>query len=175
MGRVGRAAAGFEAPAGSVPATPEWLPSYTGQDFTQAWRMAVGDTEFEVVALTYIRQGPQKKLIYFSNRLADERQVAHNGVVRMQDGAVVNTAFVNVRGWRKVWWYWWVDGDSSTSALRTKLLQLKALISGDPSSALIAVSTPCHELECRDQPMLADEAIGPVLNMLQGLRPAQAR
>jgi len=158
--RRGHAEHGFATPSGAMPVstTMVWLPQYTGQDLTQAWRIAANGENYELVALTYLEQRTDKKLIYFSNRIADEDSVREVGRIEVAPGFSVNTAVIYQQGWRQVWWFWWVDGRESTGALTTKLLQLRAMLFGDPSSALIALSMRCEASGCRAmQPSILSE------------------
>jgi exosortase len=146
--RRGTLTHGFASPAGGVAQAPGWLPKYSGQDVTQNWRFDVGGRPLELLALTFVEQRADKKLIYYSNVIAGEHALRAAGRVEITPDFAVNTAVVNGGGLRVVWWYWWVDGAVSTSPLKTKLLQLRAMLTGDPSAALIALSTRCQRSDC---------------------------
>lgn len=149
--RRGRAIAGFSGPAGAISSMPSWLPEYRSHDVAQSWKMVVAGRDFELTALTFVEQGAEKKLIYYSNVIAREHALRNMGLVSVAPGFDVNAAVVNGgSAARAVWWYWWVDGAVSISPLKTKLLQLQAILFGDPSAALIAISTStrCDRSDC---------------------------
>jgi EpsI family protein len=146
--RRGAMISGFADPTGGIAQAPGWLPQYSGQDVTQSWRFTLDGRPLELLALTFVEQRPDKKLIYYSNVIAGEHALRASGRVEVAPDFAVNTAVVNGGGLRAVWWYWWVDGAVSTSPLKTKLLQLRAMLTGDPSAALIALSTPCQRSDC---------------------------
>lgn len=172
--RRGKATYGFSAPDRALPVMPDgaWLPQYSGQDVTQAWRVMRQGSEYEVLALMYVEQRNDKKLIYYSNRIADEYAVMATGTMPVAPGFAVNTAVVrNGEGGRLVWWFWWVDGAVSTSALHTKLLQLRAMLFGDPSAALLAVTLACPERDCRKTQTQVESGALQLLAELRSLRP----
>jgi len=148
--RRGSAAAGFAGPAAAVAVQPSWLPQYRGYDVAQAWRTKLGGRDAELVALTYIEQRADKKLIYYSNVIAGEYALRPLDRVSIAPDFEVNVSVVHDTASRIVWWYWWVDGATATSPLATKLLQLRAMLAGDPSAALIALSLPCNRSECAE-------------------------
>ncbi len=169
--RRGMAEHGFTAPAGALPlpVAKAWLPTYAGHDVAQAWQLMRGGVVYEVVALTYIEQRNDKKLIYYSNRIADEHALLDSGYLSVAPGFGVNTTLVQGNPARLVWWYWWVDGSVSTGALNTKLLQLRAMLVGDPSAALVAVSVACGD-ECAAVQAQASEDVLQLLGELRDLR-----
>ncbi|MFT3929924.1 MAG: exosortase/archaeosortase family protein [Spongiibacteraceae bacterium] len=169
-GRRGAAHYGFAMPAGGVPlaVVDAWLPAYSGQDITQAWQVSRAGVNYEVVALTYIEQHADKKLIYFSNRIAEEKFVLASGQLAVEQGFAVKEALLRINGsQRLVWWYWWVDGETSISPLKTKLLQLRAVLFGDPSAAVITVMLNC-ESDCRVEQ--ARSNVAPLLSELRRAR-----
>ena len=168
-GRHGAAKEGFTTPAGAFPAIGAWLPAYAGQDVTQVWQVVRDGVVYQVAALTYNEQHNEKKLIYYSNRIADERAIQSTGYVNLAPGFGVNTAVVRGNGTRMVWWYWWVDGAVSTGSLKTKLLQLRAMLIGDPSAALIAVTVVCGK-DCASVQAQPPESLVQLLNELRVLR-----
>src|SRR5690606_3851975 len=171
--RRGSASAGLQAPVGAVPVPASWLPAYTGQDVTQAWRKSANGDTYDIVALTYLEQRADKKLIYYSNVIAEEEVLRPLGRLAVAPGFDVNVAMVGGDSPRLVWWYWWVDGSTSVSALKTKLLQLKATLLGDPSAALIAVSKPCGISGCTQQGLSPDDDLRQILLELRQLQAAR--
>lgn len=145
--RSGNAATGFDLPYAQDP-NPRWQPAYVGYDLLQSWRVEKGRSTFDLTALIYTEQTQTKKLIYYSNRVADAEQVKETSYVGPISGSMLNASVIKGREWRVVWWFYWVDGALTNSALQTKLLQLKAMLFGDPSAALIAFSMPCRESGC---------------------------
>lgn len=145
----GSAMKGIEVPLAATQAPAQWLAEYHGHDVVQTWRVPMDGRVFELTAMTYVEQRADKKLIYYSNRIAGEGRSRYAGRVELAPGYLVNTALLDDGGRRQVWWFWWVDGSTSTSALRTKLLQLRAMLLGDPSAALITLSAPCdNQADC---------------------------
>ncbi|EEF22692.1 conserved hypothetical protein [Ricinus communis] len=146
--RRGAAVAGFIDPPMAVRSTALWSPAYAGQDVTQSWRVDTYGGAYELSLLTFVEERAEKKLIYFSNRIADADRVHELGRFEVEPGFFVRATEVKVPRPRWVWWFWWVDGKVATSALKTKLLQLKARVAGDPSAALMTVSRECPLLGC---------------------------
>jgi exosortase len=171
--RRGAASAGLQLPVAGVAAKAQWLPEYSGQDVMQVWRVPLGPRLFDVTALTYIEQRADKKLIYYSNRIAAEGKTSNAGHIELAPGFAVNTLLLNEGGARQVWWFWWVDGGTSTGALRTKLLQLKAMLVGDPSAALIVVTARCARTECARTLAEPDAATQQLLLALRDTRIAR--
>jgi hypothetical protein len=171
--RHGAASAGLELPVAGKPATALWMPEYTGQDRVQTWRLPVGARVFDLTALTYVEQLTDKKLIYYSNRIADDKRIRYAGHVDLASGFAVNTALLDADVTRQVWWFWWVDGSTSTSALRTKLLQLQAMLFGDPSAALIVLSARCTQTDCRQALVEPDTATRELLLALRAIKVAR--
>lgn len=167
--RRGLAERGFAAPISAVEIVPGWFPRYSGQDVTQAWRARVGERDFDIITLTYLEQRVDKKLIYYSNRIAAENAEHPRGQLMVEPDFSVNVTLVNGGTQRLVWWFWWVDGATSTNPLKTKLLQLRAMLVGDPSAALIAVSTACHG-DCEN---LVEQLRPSVVPLLASLRKMQ--
>jgi EpsI family protein len=146
--RRGSATSGFAGPAGAAAITPSWMPSYRGQDVVQSWKMNIAGRNVELTALTFVEQRSDKKMIYYSNVIAAERSLRSGEQIAIAPGFAVNAAIVKTKSARVVWWYWWVDGAVATSPLKTKLLQLRAMLLGDPSAAVIALSIPCGAEDC---------------------------
>jgi hypothetical protein len=172
--RRGLAEQGFVTPPNAFPMpvnAATWLPRYSGQDTTQAWRIRRDGDEYDVAALVYVEQRLNKKLIYFSNRIADEYALRDSGQLTVAPGFAVNTAIVFEKGWRLIWWFWWVDGATSTNAFETKLLQLRAMLFGDPSAALITVSTACSDDGCQKTKARTQADIAALLMDIRQLQP----
>lgn len=157
--------AGFAIPQTAIAIRPSWLPHYQGQGFTQAFSITNEAGSYEILALTYIHQRFDKKLISYDNYIADEEHLREMGRVAIDPDFTVNTAVVHNGSSRVVWWFWWVDGKTSASALKTKLLQLTAMLMGDPSASLVLLSSPCLPADCA----AAAELTAPVRQLLRNL------
>ena len=141
----------------------------------QAWRQPsghAGSSAYDAIALTYVRQGRDKKLIYYDNTIATEDQLQGSGQRSADDGFAVNVAVVGRRDWRVVWWFWWVDGRTATSALKTKLMQVRAMLFGDPSAALMLVTATCTSPRCERE--FNGEPPWSLLRQLRDLQPLNA-
>lgn len=166
--RSGSAVAGLARPQLSVPLKEGWLPHYTGYDVEQRWFVLRDGMAYEVAALTYLQQRRDKKLIFHSNRIADEFDTLRAGRVELH-GLAVNRAVIvdGAGGTRAVWWFYRVDGRVVADALQVKLRQLHAMLAGDPSAQLVTVSRPCDERDCAAE--LKDEAGSTLPALLQEL------
>jgi len=146
--RRGTANAGFAGLPGAASIVPSWLPGYRGQDVTQSWKISAAGHIFELTTLTYIEQRADKKLIFYDNVIGAENTLIKQEQISVSSGFSANTVIIKHQPTRAVWWYWRVDGRTSASALKTKLQQLRALLFGDPSAALVVLSTPCWHEDC---------------------------
>lgn len=149
MHRAGSAHAGFAAPVHAESIVPTFRPEYAGYDVEQAWQLVDSGASYELLAFTYLYQEKEKKLIYYRNVIADADNL--HSVARLVTGhdVSVNFAIVGGREWHLVWWYYWIDGSVTASPMRAKLLQLKAMLFGDPSAALITLSRSCVLAGCQ--------------------------
>lgn len=158
--RVDTAEAGLPSPQGApwVGATPSWTADYVGFDAQQSWRTRLQGRAAELVALTWMSQEQDRKLIYYRNRLAERR----NLVAELEPAVIgeirVNRAVVRSgAGTRMVWWFYLVGDATATGALESKLKQLPAYLSGDTRAALITLSISCTSRRCEAEQQ--DEAL----------------
>lgn len=129
--------------AGSARAiTPEFMPRYSGYDIRQAWEVVSAHGRYELLALIYTQQKENKKLIYYDNVIAADLQIKAMGDFQVGPHRL-KYAVINGAQPRIVWWYYWVDGEITSSPMRAKLFQAKATLLGDPSAALIVLSQRC--------------------------------
>jgi len=149
--RRGSAVLGFQATERAQQIVPQWLPNYSGYDIAQGWRLEDDSHDYELVALTYLSQKRDKKLIYYSNVLAKESFISSASKSAIESGDIVNVTIIHDGKWRIVWWQYWVDGVFVTSTWQVKLLQLKTTLFGDPVAAFVAVSTVCKQPDCHDE------------------------
>lgn len=126
---------------------PGFTPHYSGYDARQSWELIDNGNRYELSALMYTHQQGKKKLIYYDNVIAPDTQLGAIGSVRVGERAI-KFAVVNAVPQRIVWWYYWIDGVVTTSPLRAKLYQLRAVFFGDPSAALIVLSQRCDDAGC---------------------------
>ena len=162
-GRVG-SLRGFNAPANAIAARSGWLPDYRGQDVTQQWTLFDAGRNYQLATLIYTQQTAEKKLIYYRNVIAPEAQLKREGHIVVEGDFAVRSAVIRDNTWRAVWWFWWVDNHTSTRSIFTKLRQLQAMLLGDPSAALIAVTTECRRAGCEE------ELNEPPIQLLQRMR-----
>jgi len=154
LNREGSAHAGLSVEGGAQAITPSFKPHYAGYDREQAWLVSDESGNYELLALTYLRQSPDKKLIYYNNVIADEVHLQSSAKFTTPTGHEINVSTVQDNStasgpeWRVVWWYYWVDGRVVTSPQKTKLYQLRSALLGDPTSALITLSRTCNEPSC---------------------------
>ena len=154
--RAGEPVQAFAAPAGALPGSGGWLPHYEGYELAQRWRVVDGSAIYDIVALSYPGYGApgaaaNRKLIYYANRIADPQVVRSSGAVRIDGAVVLNETVIRegIGGDRIVWWLYRIDDSSSTSAVTTKLLQLRSELIGDRQAALLAISRLCGSGECQ--------------------------
>jgi exosortase A len=128
-----------------------WQPIYGGNDLEFITSFVPGSSNSRAVdvAIEYygrIREG--RSLVAATNSLWDDaiwhQTESRNVSARIGSEplqlreAVVSSAF----GKRLVWSTYWMDGRFTTSGVMIKLLQLKTILTGNESAALIALSTP---------------------------------
>jgi exosortase len=148
--RPAEPARAFVAPAGALPKGDGWLPRYSGYDLAQTWRLLESGTAYDVVALTYVNQTAKRKLVYYTNHIADRREIRASGQLRIDGAAVLNETVIHagIGGDRIVWWLYRVDGATTASAVTARLLQLRAELTGERDAAFIAVSRLCSASGC---------------------------
>lgn len=138
------------APPSSVEFAPEWTPHYTGFDEQQAWRMSADGNNYEILMLTYTRQTDNKKLIYFSNRIAEEGQIITPTTTAVIDQMRINKTVIVAGSRRVVWWFYLIDNQVVTSGIAAKWHQLIGLLRGNQRASLVAVSARCVASDCGD-------------------------
>jgi exosortase A len=129
-------------------ATGDWQPEFHGADITALRGYRAGNRAVELYLAYYARQGEDKKLVGFANRLAgakDGEISNRSSVTLMLDGETVPAAmteFSSRTHKRVVLSVYWVDGRFVANLLEAKLLQAKAeLLGGQRAAAVIALST----------------------------------
>lgn len=127
----------------------DWRPEVHGADrqFLQTFRGPDDATVTRFVAL-YRLHTTGNRLTSTGNWVADPRQwrTAEQGQARLMLGgkqvSVTATEIVGRGGRRLVWSFYVVDGRIATGLLEAKLLQLRAVLSGNrPVGAFVAVAT----------------------------------
>ncbi len=152
-----------------------WLPSYTGYDLRQAWTWEATGYSVELTALTYFEQHRGKKLIYFSNRIADPELMDDTQTIAITADFSVNRVAVDTdKGARLVWWFYLIDGHTATDAYAAKWLQFRAALQGQPRAALVAISVPCRLRGCaveleQLEPENERQLLSAIPSRLQGL------
>jgi len=132
-----------------TPRSNVWLADYKGYDSAQSTNVIAGGRQYELTLLTYLEQRQGKELIYYRNILADERFIDSQLPVTLGERQVLNQSIVKApEGGRLVWWGYRVAGYYTDSAIMAKLLQLPALLKGDPVASLITLSTKCGSVNC---------------------------
>jgi hypothetical protein len=174
MHRVGSARAGLAMPGKAQSAAPLFRPRYPGFDIEQAWTLHDAANTYELLALTYLRQEREKKLIFYRNVIADEDDLRSTTRIETRAGVPMNFSVVRGATWHLVWWFYWVDGSITASPMKAKLLQLKAMLFGDPSAALVTLSRPCAVAGCQvELGEASPEQMEPLLARAAQLRVAQ--
>jgi exosortase/archaeosortase family protein len=142
--------AGLPAPSRAARSLPvEWWPQYEGFDVRQSWQVSANDATYDVVALTYLQQRRDKKLIYFRNRIAEEYQILQPQRTQRIDGVEVKQLAVNLgTGSRAVWWFYVIDGRITADNYVARGLLFTAFMRGDTRASLVAISTPCEQKGC---------------------------
>ena len=159
---------------------PDWMPAYRGYDNVLAWRERGANDPLDVLMLIYRQQSQGKELISDLNRIAYEPQaLSAVSQLDISDDLWVNQQLIRIpleaenglrrSDYRVVWWYYRVAGQPVIGDAEGKLLQLRALFSGDATAALVAVSMPCAPAQCeRDAERMVTSP-----RLLQALRLAQ--
>jgi len=144
---------GLPAPARAQPLDANWWPEYQGFDVRQSWHINWGNTLYDMVALTYLEQRRDKKLIYFRNRIADENAIRQperwSGFGAGRD--VRELVIGSERGSRVVWWFYVIDGRVTADNYKARWLMFTSFLRGDSRASLVALSTPCFRSECREE------------------------
>lgn len=136
---------------------PSWRPQFEGFDRAHYWQIrgAAGAGAFDLQVLTWLEQHQGKEMIYWSNAIAAEQDRLGRVVIE-RDGLQLNRSLVRDRGApRLVWWLYRIGPHTAVRDDIGKLLQLLALLQGESSTALVAVSllcaTPLCQLEMEDK------------------------
>jgi len=149
--RILAKADGLPAPVRAQPLSATWWPEYEGFDVRQSWHIHWGSTLYDMVALTWLEQRRDKKLIYFRNRIADEKLIRQPerwsgfGAGRDIRELVIGSA----EGSRVVWWFYVIDGRVTANSYRARWLMFTSFLRGDPRASLVALSTPCYRAGCQ--------------------------
>ncbi|MDB6063066.1 MAG: hypothetical protein JWM78_3169 [Verrucomicrobiaceae bacterium] len=152
-----RSATVLIAPAQAIPAQAMWLPQYEGYDQQQHWRVSVDAASFDISVLTYLHQTDTKKLIYFSNRIADEQHTLSVATVAVSDSLRINQTVIDAGGPRMVWWFYLIDSHVVTGGLAAKWHQLMELLRGNAGASLVTISTRCTSSSCSE--FLSDDDV----------------
>lgn len=163
------AVAEFAPPPGAVAVPEGWLPRYAGYDLAQTWRLPAAQRNYDLTVLLYREQRQGKKLVYYSNRIADAHEIRYATQTTLTSGQVVNLTVLHggrrgAAAPRAVWWYWRIDGEPTVSALSAKWLQFRATLRGDSSAALVAFSVTCRDVDCAGEVREAGGALLPQLH-----------
>jgi exosortase len=144
---------GFSMPTAAVIETDGWLPHYSGYDNACTWRLADSGVTYEIATLTYLRQTTDKKLIYYTNRIAEEKDTRQRRKRDIGMDNAINETVIRDRDGRGriVWWFYWIDNNVAADAVTAKFLQLRAVFSGDRSATLVAVSRLCFDADCSSE------------------------
>jgi|GEM_PF-2640360 len=146
------AAAGLPAPAHAESVVATWWPKYEGFDVRQSWHLNWENTPYDMVALTYLEQHKNKKLIYFRNKIAEEnliRQPERWSAVGVEQ---VRQLVVDAEGGsRAVWWFYVIGGRVTADNYLARWLMFTSFLRGDPRASLVAISTPCYQVSCAQE------------------------
>ncbi len=130
---------------------PDWQPQFQFHDRADHWRTDDGDRHFSLSVLTYLQQRQGKEMIYWNNAIAAEEHRLGQEVIE-RDGLRLNRSLIRDRGQsRLVWWLYRVGSHTAVRDDIGKLLQLAALLQGDPTTALVALSLPCDSSLCQQE------------------------
>jgi hypothetical protein len=129
-----------------------WWPQYQGFDLRQSWRIEWERRSYDVVALTYLQQRIDKKLIYYANRIAPAERVLARDDLQPIDGTPLRRVAVRTAtGSRVVWWFYLIGERATTSKYEGKWLQFAAALRGDTRASLVAISTRCRQPDCAQE------------------------
>jgi len=144
---------GLPAPARAQPLHAAWWPQYEGFDVRQSWHVNWGNTLYDVVALTYLEQHRDKKLIYFRNRIADEKLILQpERWSELGGGHDIRQLVVGSDEDRRVvWWFYVIDGRITADVYKARWLMFTSFLRGDPRASLVAISTPCYRSGCETE------------------------
>lgn len=134
------------------PVMPVWSPSYHGYDIEQGWALQIEGLPAELVAQTWHTQTQDRKLIYYANRLAPERQLIAVPPPQQFGDLKVNRAVIRAGASRRlVWWFYLVGDATASGGLEAKIHQLPAWLSGDPRASMVALSIRCNSADCKGE------------------------
>lgn len=139
---------------------PDWLPDYKGFDTQQVWQGYVAGRSAEVVAMTWHTQERDRKLIYYSNRLAEEGDLIATPAPLRGKAFDLNRSVIRDGASRRlVWWFYLIGDQTATGSLESKIKQLPAWLTGNPRAALVTLSVRCGSKGCErelNDPILAN-------------------
>lgn len=138
------------APPQATELESEWMPNYTGFDERRSWRVYADGNNYEILALTYMRQTDNKKLIYYSNRIADEQQIITAPTIAAIDRWRIKETVIEAGSRRVVWWFYLIDNRIVTGGVSAKWHQLMGLLRGNQQVSLVTVSARCVASDCSD-------------------------
>jgi hypothetical protein len=143
---VPQTVSGLPAPLASArSAAVAWWPQYQGFDARQSWRIDWGGHNYDVVALTYVHERSDKKLIYYANIIAPEEQIFTDEEVALGDGVRMRRVVLRtVSDSRIVWWFYLIGERMTVEKHIGKWLQFVAALRGDSRASLVAISTRCR-------------------------------
>ena len=128
--------------------TGTWQPEFPTAGARLHGVLAVDARPVDWFVAYYWRQGPESKLIAWNNRVYDGqhwRYLTRSGDTAVVDGAPVRVVSERLAGAlgerRRVWYFYWVDGQFVSQPWAAKLLQARAqLLGGEQRSAVVAFS-----------------------------------
>jgi len=125
-----------------------WQPNPLGADRSLLQTYGDGRRQVFLSLSFYVSERRGAKIVASEDRFADETHWRRNGSGQGEalfEGARLPVVAERIQSGatkRLVWYWYWVDGHFTASALRAKLLQVKvAILGGDESAAVIAVAT----------------------------------
>jgi hypothetical protein len=135
----------------------DWQPNFQFFDRADHWLIDSDGHRFSLSVLTYLQQRQGKEMIYWSNAIAAEHDRLGQETIESA-GLRFNRSLVRDRGQsRLVWWLYRMGPYTATRDETGKLLQLAALLRGEPSTALVALSLLCASPLCQHE--LADASL----------------
>jgi exosortase A len=125
----------------------DWQPRFPGADLTSLYTYRNSEDIVDVFVAYYKYQRRGAEVVYYANSMADERTWwpydTSTAMVHQRDNLIPSRVddLASSTYHRIVVWWFWVDGQITSSAVRAKLLQTRAgLVGGTRAAAAIAVS-----------------------------------
>lgn len=130
---------------------------YSGFDAADYYQTAFQGRRWVIARLVYLEQKQGKEMIGGSNRLTDLHFEKLDS--DLLEASNIASAVVSDRQPELWLWQYMIGPYATTDAFQGKLLQLRALLSGQPGAALWLAKTPCTTADCSAERLLIEQDV----------------